>query len=56
MKSYLTEMGKSIIFFDYGQPWIYYYILNTITNLNAELSQAEIEKVTKALKYCWNEK
>lgn len=27
----LTGLGKAIIYFDYGHPWIYFYILNSVT-------------------------
>lgn len=38
MKHTLDFMGKSIIHFDYGQPWIYFYILNTLSMCKSELT------------------
>ena len=51
----LNCMGKSIIYFDYGQPWIYYYILNAITIAGQEVPGQWKQKIIQGLKYCWNE-
>jgi protein farnesyltransferase subunit beta len=55
MKSTLLSLGKAIIHFDYGQPWIYYYIVSTLTQLQAPISGSSLADITKALSYCWNE-
>ena len=50
----LTAIGKAIIYFDYGHPWIYFYILNSVKLLDKEFPSEILDNVTKALKYCWN--
>lgn len=54
MRTTLDTLGKFIIHFDYGQPWIYYYITSTIHQLGTQFAQETLDKITKALKYCWN--
>lgn len=55
MLSNLTNLGEAIIHFDYGQPWIYYYILHSLTLLGKPLPEEHIPSIIKGLKYCWNE-
>jgi hypothetical protein len=54
MKEKLNNIGKEIIFFDVAQGWIYYYTLNSLTNLGVQISEDLLKNITKALKYCWN--
>lgn len=50
----LSSLGKSIIYFDYGQPWIYYYILSSLSLLSKPIPEELEDKIILGLKYCWN--
>lgn len=39
MSKNLVDMGKAIIYFDYGHPWVYYYILNSLYLLGKEVPE-----------------
>ncbi len=55
MKATLASLGKNIIHFDYGQPWVYYYIISTLSSLQSEIPEIALANITKAIKYCWSE-
>jgi protein farnesyltransferase subunit beta len=42
--------------FDSAQPWIYFYVLNSLHFLHASLDPSEISLIVQALKYCKNDK
>ena len=50
----LNQLGSAILAYDYGHPWIYYYIVHSSMLCGSPIPEEVIKIIKKALSYCWN--